>query len=96
MTVFAILLPEPQPALVEAISLAFPNDHLALSETQWLVSAALTVQEVTEKIRVHSVKDPSALSVGNAVIFATSSYFGRAPGTVWDWLKSKLEARQNG
>jgi hypothetical protein len=96
MTVFAILLPEPQPTLVEAIVRAFPDDHFSLSETQWLVSSPLTVHDVTEKIEVYSVKNPSAPSVGNAVVFSTSSYFGKAPGAVWEWIKNKLEARQNG
>jgi hypothetical protein len=27
-----------------------------------------------------------------AIVFATSSYFGRAPATVWEWIKVKLES----
>jgi hypothetical protein len=38
MTIFAILLPIPQPNLFEAIKRVDPNDSMNLSDTQWLVS----------------------------------------------------------
>jgi hypothetical protein len=92
MTIFAILMPTPQPALADAIKSVFPNDFLEISSTQWLVSTRETVQEVSSKIGVTGPAVPK----GNAVIFATSSYFGRAPATVWDWIKVKLETTPSG
>jgi hypothetical protein len=91
MTIFAILLPSAQPALVEAIKAAYPNNWHELSETQWLVSSKETATEVSNKIGVSSVV-PNFTPKGIAVIFATSSYFGRAPATLWDWIKVKLES----
>jgi hypothetical protein len=91
MTVFAVMLPAPAPALVDAIQRLFPHDHLVISETQYLISAAGTAIDLSAKLGVYDPKDP-AKAVGNAIIFATSSYFGRAPSTVWDWIKAKLES----
>jgi hypothetical protein len=90
MTVFAIMLPAPAPGLTEAIKRLFPNDHLAISET--LVSAAGTTIDLSAKLGVYDPKEPNKATTGNAVIFATSSYFGRAPATIWDWIKAKLES----
>ena len=96
MTIFAILLPHPQPSLVEAIQKLFPDDHLSITETQWLVSSAGTVVDLTAKLGIYDVKSPGAPATGIAVILAVSSYYGRAPTTVWDWLKTKMEAPARG
>jgi hypothetical protein len=96
MTIFAILMPQPQPALVESIKNSYPpGDSFELSATQWLVSSKETVTEVSAKIGV-SGAGPDFTPKGLAVIFATSSYFGRAPTTVWDWIKVKLEGAPGG
>jgi hypothetical protein len=95
MTIFAILMPSPQPNLVASIKATFPLDHLEVTPTQWLVSSKGTVNEVSDKIGVTGPQaDPTPK--GLAVIFATSSYFGRAPSTVWDWIKVKLESSPSG
>ncbi|HTT80937.1 MAG TPA: hypothetical protein VMF86_14775 [Stellaceae bacterium] len=96
MTIFAILLPAPNERLVGAIAKAYPNDHLRLSDTQFLVSSAGTAMEVSARIGVADPAAPQAPSAGSAVIFATTSYYGRAPAPVWDWIKAKLESRPNG
>lgn len=96
MTVFAILLPSPEPRVVAAIKAAYPNDHFSINETQWLVSSNGTAIDLCAKIGVFDAKNPAAPSTGNAVIFATSSYFGRAQATIWDWLKAKLESPPSG
>jgi hypothetical protein len=96
MTIFALLMPLPQPPLEEAIKREFPNDHYAINDTQWLISASGTVIDVSAKIGIADPKMPSAPATGNGVIFATSSYYGRAPQPIWDWIKAKLEAPPNG
>lgn len=96
MTIFAILLPAPNPALSDAILEAFKDECLSLSDTQWIVSSTGTIQEVTARAGIYNVKHPDNPTIGNAVVFATTSYFGRAPVTTWDWIRSKLEAKQNG
>ena len=52
MTIFAILMPQPQPDLAEEIKRVYPNDYLALNETQWLVSSKQTVVEVSHAIGI--------------------------------------------
>jgi hypothetical protein len=96
MTIFAILVPAPNPTLSAAIAEAFKDDCLKLSETQWIVSSSATIHEVTAKAGIFDLKNPDTPSTGNAVVFATTSYFGRAPATVWDWIRSKLESQKNG
>jgi hypothetical protein len=96
MTIFAVLLPADTPKIAEQIQTAFPNDHYMVSGTQWLVSSSLTAVELSAKLGVYDPKNPGLPTLGNAIIFATSSYFGRAPQTVWDWLKVKLESRAVG
>lgn len=96
MTIFAILLPTPNPSLADAIKAAYPNDSLSLNDTQFLVSAVGTVMEVTAKIGIANPNDRQRPSIGSAVVFATTSYYGRAPTPVWDWIKAKLESPPNG
>jgi len=96
MTIFAILLPEPNAKLADAIKAAYPHDWLALSDTQFLVSSAGTAMDLSAKIGVADPTNPQKPAVGNAVIMAVSSYYGRAPTPVWEWIKAKLEAPPNG
>lgn len=72
--------------------MAYPNDWISLSDTQFLVSSEGTAIEVSTKIGVADPADRRKPSVGPAVILATTAYYGRAPTPVWDWMKSKLEA----
>jgi len=53
MTVFAILMPSPQPKLAEKIKSVFPKDHLAINDTQWLISATGTVTELSAKLGIY-------------------------------------------
>ena len=96
MTVFAVLMPAPQPNVVTEIVRIFPTEHLKLSDTQYLISTSGTALELSAKLGVYDVNQPAKPATGNAVILATSSYFGRAPTTVWDWMKAKLEAPPRG
>lgn len=96
MTIFAVLLPSPQPVLVEAIKEAYPNNYLQITDTQWLISSVGTAIDVCVKVKIYDAKEPNQPPSGLAIVFAVSSYFGRAPGNVWDWIKVKLEAPPNG
>jgi hypothetical protein len=93
MTIFAILLPEPNPSVSATIADVFRDDFLSLNDTQWLVSSSLTIREVTARAGIYDISNPAAPQTANGVVFATTSYFGLAQATVWDWIRSKLEAR---
>jgi hypothetical protein len=92
MTIFTVLMPSPQPNLSAEIKRIYPLDHLSLNETQWLISATGTVTEVCAKLGIYDPSRPTAPMTGLAVVFTTTSYFGRAPTNIWDWLKAKLES----
>jgi hypothetical protein len=96
MTVFAVLMPTPEPAIVARIEQFFPFEYLKLSDTQYLISSSGTAIELSAKLGVYDINDSGKPATGNAVILATSSYFGRAPTTVWDWMKAKLESPPRG
>ncbi len=91
MTIFAVLMPTPQAALSEKIVAEYPSDSLQINDQQWLISASGSVIDVCARIGIVDSKDLAKPSIGNAVVFATSSYYGRGPATTWDWIKSKLQ-----
>ncbi len=84
------------PQLAEAIKNGFPQDHLAISDTQWLVSTAATAPEVAARINVYDPTNPNRPPTGNAVILSDSAYTGRAPPNIWNWLKTKMESPPRG
>jgi hypothetical protein len=96
MTIFAVLMPFPQPEIAEAIKSEFPQDSFEITPTQWLVPTSGTAVELVKRLGIFDRENPSKPSIGNAVVFATSSYFGRGPVTLWDWIKAKLEATSGG
>jgi hypothetical protein len=91
MTIFAVLMPSPQPNLVQAIANEFPNDHLSVTDTQWLISSTKTVLEITTQMGIYDPKNPESPPTGLAIVISVAAYHGRAPQTVWDWIRAKLE-----
>ncbi|MDQ2877616.1 MAG: hypothetical protein M3R41_00880 [Pseudomonadota bacterium] len=96
MTIFVVLMQAPQANVVAEIEKHFAGNFMKLTETQYLVSSPGTTAEMSAKLGVFDADKPASPSTGNAIIFATSSYFGRAPANVWEWMKAKLEASRNG
>jgi hypothetical protein len=92
MTIFAILMPTPQPLLIEEIKKKFPHNYLELNDTQYLISTVGTAVELAARLGIYDAKTPAKPATGFAVILATSSYYGRGPATVWEWMKAKLES----
>ena len=93
MTIYAVLLPNPQPQLDTKIVSEFGGDALRVTDTQWLISSGIaTSEDIVKRLGVFDRSNPTGPSTGNAIVFSTSGYFGRAPTNVWEWLKVKLEA----
>jgi hypothetical protein len=95
MTIFAVLMPTPQPQLVERIRSAYNSNYYQLNDTQWLISSSGTAIDLTTKLGIADPQNLNAQPTGIAIVFATSAYYGRAPQPVWDWIKSKLESHPN-
>ena len=96
MAVFAVLMPTPQPALIATIQRLFPNDCLAVTETQWLIATTGTAMGLTAKLGIYDSAEPDKPAIGNAIILLVTSYFGRGPSSIWDWLKAKQETSPRG
>ena len=95
MTIFVVITPSLNAALAAKIEAVYPNDHFKVAENQFLISDNATAIEVSTKLGIADPKNLYAPTVGTAVVFATSSYYGRSPSAVWDWIKTKL-APNNG
>ncbi len=61
-------------------------DFIALPHDEFFISYAGTSKELSD---ILGITDGSA---GTGVIAAISSYYGRAPTNIWDWVKSRWEA----
>jgi hypothetical protein len=93
MTIFVVTAIRNPDAIGAEVERAFPNAHLPVVTGTWLVSANLTAIEVSNKLGVTGAAGPA---VGTALIVAISSYYGRAPSEIWDWIKTKWEDGPNG
>lgn len=91
MNVYAILLPIDPSPVVGVIMSKFPDHHLRITSTQWLVASSSTTQEVSAHLGIYDAANPSGARVGDGIVVAVSNYFGYAPKNVWEWLRSKTE-----
>ena len=64
----------------------FPTDHYEVGPVHWLIVAPSTAVDVSNRLGI------TTGTIGNALVFAVSSYYGRAPSVIWDWIASKLGA----
>jgi hypothetical protein len=67
---------------------SFPDDHLQLGPSAWLLSASgvPTTKGVWE--RLVAGQNP----IPNGTIFAINGYFGVASPSVWEWVRNKMQA----
>jgi hypothetical protein len=83
MTVFAIMGLSNLEKLAAEIARVYPADFLRISTTHWFVVDKLTSKEVAEKLGIPDGQ------TADAVVVATSGYWGRAQNQVWEWLSSR-------
>jgi hypothetical protein len=84
MTLLVIIPTDPDPIEIEAeIAKVLPNDSYRLPQGEWVVRYSGTTQELSNALLI---TDGSS---ENAVIFAISAYFGRAPTNIWEWVKTR-------
>jgi hypothetical protein len=94
MTIFVLVMPTPQPVLAARILSDFNGNSfpLTVDQTQWLISASGTAQEICAKLGMYDPANPNAAPTGLGIVFASAGYFGRGPSNVWEWIRVKLEA----
>lgn len=61
-------------------------DYIKLPTSGFAVSYSGTSQELSNLTGI------SEGTTGTGVVAAISSYYGRAPTNIWDWIKSRWEA----
>ncbi|MGD1323493.1 hypothetical protein ACNHE5_00795 [Pandoraea pnomenusa] len=62
------------------------DDIYELSKNQWLAYYDGLTMPLAEKIGIRG--DPH---VGSGLVVAVGSYSGRAPSTLWEWIKLRSE-----
>ena len=89
MNVFAVVaLSDASQAGVEtAVTTAFPDNHLQAGKMVWLIADSGTSLSVGKALGI-----PDNPTVVGLLIVNFTSYYGRASGATWEWIKSKLEA----
>ena len=73
-----------------AVDRHFPEDNLQLTETTWLIAAAMSATMLSDKLGVSDGTN------GSAIVLEVDDYFGRASKNIWSWIKEKWEATTNG
>jgi hypothetical protein len=65
----------------------FPERFLKAGKTLWFISDSGTTQTVAEAMDVYAAQNPMT----SVIVLAVTSYNGRAPAPVWEWLLAQLE-----
>lgn len=90
MNIFVVVSLHPNLALQAKIHQTFPGDALNVSDAATLIASTGTAQDVSTRIGLVSGEFNSAIVIG------MSTYHGRAPVNIWDWIKAKVEAPAHG
>jgi hypothetical protein len=85
MAAFIVLTLAPQQGLDRKVAEIYPQAHLALSPTAWLVSdVGVTTKDVCDKINIREG------GFSGAMVIKIESYFGFAAPNIWEWLKLRI------
>ena len=57
------------------------NYYIVRNDSQWIVAADMTTQQVYEKIEIDGDRKP------NVVVFLTANYWGLHNKDMWEWLE---------
>lgn len=57
----------------------------------WLIKYDGTSIELSNHIELTGQQPGEASPIGSAMIVPVSTYYGRGPGDMWEWLKTRLE-----
>jgi hypothetical protein len=61
------------------------DDRFELAPDKWMVAYDGPAQDLAEKTGVRSGDE----RIGTGLVLAVTTYSGRAPSTLWDWLRAK-------
>lgn len=61
------------------------------SERGWLIKFNGTSIELSNHIGLTGQETGAPSPIGSAIIVPVSTYYGRGPGDMWEWIKTRLE-----
>lgn len=69
-----------------------PSDrHQLQADRGWFIKFTGTTVELSNLLRITGQAEGEKPTVGSALIVPVSTYFGRGPTPMWEWLKSRME-----
>ena len=84
MAIFVALASQPNATLGQKVATAFPGEHYAVNDQQWLIWADKPVVEVGADL------DVSTGNQGHVAIFRIASpYWGWHDKALWEWISLK-------
>ena len=84
MAIFALIAPELDPRLAQAIEASFAESFYKITDSQFLVSAPkLTTSQVADKIGA------GGGAVGRVLILRFTSYTGWHSKNLWEWVDAQ-------
>lgn len=66
--------------------------HKLANDRGWLVTFQGTSSELSKHLGITGQPDGEKSTVGAAIVAPISSYYGRGPNDMWEWLSLKFSA----
>lgn len=77
-------------AAVES-SIPEADRHKLQADRGWLIRYNGTSIELSDKIGITGQTPGETSRVGPTIIVPVSTYYGRGPAEMWEWLKTRIE-----
>lgn len=92
MTIFAVVALDQANSvpLFNAVNQRVGGKYFQLAAGHFLVNAPGTAQDISTQLGIVSG------TIGQAVVYNISGYFGYAPSTAWEWLKANMTTGATG
>lgn len=87
MSVYVIFRASNPTLMRTVLEEVFPDDHLEVQDDEWLVSSSGSAKSVSDRLEAVAPDN----HFGSAIVCRVSSYWGRAPTEIWDWILDKME-----
>jgi len=86
MTIFAVIALDQSGSapLSAAVEAKFPGKYFRVAAGHYLINSIGTTQEISQQLGV------SGATLGQAVVYSVSGYFGYAHNSTWEWLRANM------
>jgi hypothetical protein len=73
-----------------AVQSRFPDNHMRINDSCWLIADPLDVKSVSKKLGVAEGATPST-GVQNVLVIWVIGYWGHASMDMWSWMAQKIQ-----